>query len=78
MICSICPGSIQHFGFQDLLSTEHEQLTGQRGGSISGFLDLFDSVPSEGVGEIKLTQYHGTVAVDHRQQVVEVVRDPAG
>ena len=69
---------VQHFGFQDLLSAEHEQLTGERSGPMSGFLDLFDPVPSEGVGEIKLTQHHVTVAVDHRQKIVEVVRDPAG
>ena len=45
---------------------------------MSCFLDLFDSIASEGVREIKITQYHGTVTVDHRQEVIEVVRDSAG
>src|SRR5437016_14657370 len=44
---------------------------------MSGFLDLFEPLPREGVREIKFTQHHGTVAVDHGQKVVEVVRDSA-
>ncbi len=59
-----------------LLPAEGEQLTSQRRGTIGGLADLLDIAPLGIVGP-EVLQQQIAVARDHREQIIEVVRDPA-
>ena len=62
---------------EDLLATEREQLPGQRTRPHGGLADLLDVLPVRRVrGPVFEQQI--AVAENHGEQVVEVVRDPAG
>ncbi len=64
-------------GLRDLLAAERQELTGQRTGALSGFLDLFEVGQDVGLVPRALGDERG-VAEDGREQVVEVVRHAAG
>ena len=61
----------------DLAAAEHQQLAGERGGAVGGAADLLDVVAHGVVGR-ELALGEADAGEDHRQQVVEVVRDAAG
>ena len=60
---------------QDLLAAESQQLPGQSRGALSGLVDLFQAVPQR-IARLQAAEQQPAVAVDHGQQVVEVVRHP--
>ena len=61
---------------QDLLAAESQQLLGQSRGPLPGLVDLFQTVP-ERIARLQPAEQQPAVPVDHRQQVVEVVRHPS-
>ena len=65
---------IQDLGLEDLLPAEGQELPGQRGGPLSGLSDLVD-VPAHLVVAGETREQELGVAVDDRQQIVEVVGD---
>jgi hypothetical protein len=67
---------IEHARLQDLLAAESQQLLGQSRGPLPGLVDLFQTVP-ERIARLQPAEQQPAVPVDHRQQVVEVVRHPA-
>ena len=67
---------IQHARFEDLLAAEGQQLPGQSRGALSGLVDLHEAGPQR-IARAQLAEQQLAVAVDHRQQVVEVVRHAA-
>ena len=63
---------IQHSWLQNLLPAEGQQLAGQACCALPGFVDLFQLFP-ERIVDPQFGERHYAVAIDHRQQVVEVV-----
>src|SRR2546425_261525 len=68
---------VQHFQLQNLSAAESQKLACQGCGPTTRFLDLFDVLASKEIGT-EAVEHKFTVAVDDRQQVVEVMRDAAG
>ena len=62
---------------QHLAAAEGQQLLRQRGGALAGLEDVA-GVDAQRVGLVQPRDDQLRVAVDHRQQVVEVVRDATG
>ncbi len=60
-----------------LVAAEHEQLAGEPRRAVRGALDLL-GVRAQRVGVVEPVHQEARVALDHREEVVEVVRDPAG
>ena len=75
---------VEHPRLDDLAAGEGEQLVGQGGGAFGGPLDLSDVAcqpPAIDSGWVRGGEFLGDergVVEDHREQVVEVVGDPAG
>ena len=67
---------VQHPGLQDLLAAEGQQLPGEHGGAIGGFLNLFQLFVLD-LGQTLNVFQQLAVADDHCQYVVEVVGDTA-
>ena len=67
---------VQLARFKDLLAAEGQQLPGQSRGALPGLLDLLDAVANL-ICRPQVGEQHVAVAVDHRQQVVEVVCNAA-
>ena len=68
---------IQRLGLHQLLPAEGQEFLGQFRGALSRLQNLFQP----GLGSIAVRQFaqeHLAVAVDHRQQIVEIVRHAAG
>src|SRR5207245_2861859 len=68
---------IDRLDFKDLLAAEGEELVRQGGAAASALLDQLDVAP-RGVVRPEPVREMPTPADDHSQEVVEVVRDPAG
>ena len=68
---------VENARLQDLLPAEGQELPGQLRGAFPRLLDLFD-VRAHRIGRWHPADEDARVAQDHRQEVVEVVRDPAG
>ena len=62
---------------QHLAAAEREQLLRQRGRALAGLQDVA-GIDAQRIGFVQPGDEQLRVAVDHRQQVVEVVRDAAG
>ena len=60
-----------------LLPAEGEELAGQGGRAVRGFLDELDVAPERALGR-ELQEQELAPAGDHGQEIVEVVRDAAG
>ena len=67
---------VEHLRRDDLAAAEHQQLAGQRRGAVGGAADLGDVVVDRVLG-LELLLGEVDAGQDHRQQVVEVVRDAA-
>ena len=73
-----CHGiQIQDPGLKDLFAAESEQLQGQGGGALARVADLDDILPVR-FAQAGADQQQIGVAIDHGQQVIEIVRDAAG
>src|SRR6185437_9362193 len=68
---------IQDHRFDHLLPAQHQELASKRGRAVAGLLDLFQA-PAIGIGQIETLEQQIAIAVDHRQQVIEVVSHAAG
>src|SRR5690606_4733350 len=68
---------VEDAGLQDLLSAEGEELPRQACGAVRGVADLLD-VSSQRIVRAEGVEYELGPALNRRQQVVEVVGDPAG
>ena len=68
---------IDDAGLHDLLPAEGEELPGQGGGPVGGLLHQLDVAAKRTLGR-ELEQQQLAPAGDDGEQVVEVVRDPAG
>src|SRR6266540_5658069 len=68
---------VQHFQLQNLQAAEGQKLACQGCGPPTRFLDLLDVLASKEIGS-EAVEHKFTVAVNDRQQVVEVMRDAAG
>ncbi len=64
-------------GFKLRFATEGQQLLGKTCSTLARFLNGFDRLQPRTVAG-QLTGHQFTVAIDDRQQVIEVVSDPAG
>ena len=68
---------IEHLRLQDLLAAEGQQLLREQRGAFAGPPHLLD-VATRRVGGLEIVEHEVAVAEDGGQQVVEVVRHPAG
>ena len=64
-------------GLDHLLTAEHQELAGEGRGTVPGLFDLFETA-AVGGREISTLEQQIAVAVDHGQQVIEVVGHAAG
>ena len=67
---------VDHLRLEDLLPAEREELAGERARPLGGVVDLHE-VCAQRVALCDVRDGKARVAQDHRQQVVEVVRDAA-
>ena len=67
---------VHDLGLEHLLTTERQELAGQAGGTLGRLAHLFYVLPLR-IIRGQVLQQQVTVARDHGEQVVEVVRDPA-
>ncbi len=75
-VCTLRPTS-NTFRLQGLPSCEGQQLRGQLGGAVDGVRDRLDVALPPLLGEMRPPQQIDRGA-DHREQIVEIVRDAAG
>ena len=68
---------IQDHGLDHLLTAQHQELARERGGTVAGLLDLLQA-PAIGFGQIGTLEQQIAVAVNHGEQVIEVVGHAAG
>ena len=68
---------VERLGLHDVLAAEHEQLAGQAGGAFGGEVDRLGGIEQLG-RQVGPGQQHARVALDHREHVVEIVRDAGG
>jgi len=68
---------VEHLRLQRLFAAERKQLPGQRGGAVSGLRD-FQRVITDAFVAVGTTQDQFAVAENGGEDIVEVVRNPAG
>ena len=68
---------IHRSGLDDLFAAESQQLAGEIGGALSRLANLLDPLP-QWIAGLVLAEQQIAVAVDYRQQVIEVMGDAAG
>ena len=68
---------VERLGLHHVLAAEHQQLPGQAGGAFGGKVNRLGGI-EQIRRQVGLGQQHARVALDHRQHVVEIVRDARG
>ena len=68
---------VERLGLHDVLAAEHEQLPGQARGAFGGKVDRLGAI-QQLRRQVGPGQQHPGVALDHREHVVEIVRDAGG
>ena len=64
-------------GLDDLFAAEGQELPRQRGGALPRFADGFGVGP-EGIPGGKASEEEAAIAIDDREQIIEVVGDTTG
>src|SRR5260370_28280477 len=68
---------IEDFRLQDLSATESQELTGQRRSTVAGLLYLF-KVRQQWIFRLQTTHSERAEPSDNREEIVEIMSDPAG